>query len=117
VFDPKHKTVRPQKQIVADPRNALFGYNLCSASISDTMMQLQIRLLFAKMHSSTNKNLTEVIIMKTSSKALFILSITWIIVSLLWFLWVKNTTIGIIWLCLGIVELIIAIIRKKKEQN
>jgi len=55
--------------------------------------------------------------MKTSSKALFFLSLTWIIVSLLWFLWVKNTTIGIIWLCLGIVELIIAIIRKKKEQK
>ncbi len=55
--------------------------------------------------------------MKTSSKALFILSITWIILSLIWFLWIKNTMMGVIWLCLGIVELIIAIISKKKEQN
>ena len=55
--------------------------------------------------------------MKTSSKALFILSITWIILSFIWFLWIKNTMMGVIWLCLGIVELIIAIISKKKEQN
>ena len=55
--------------------------------------------------------------MKTSSKALFILSITWIILSLIWFLWIKNTMMGVIWLCLGIVELVIAIISKKKEQN
>jgi len=53
--------------------------------------------------------------MKTGSKALFALSVTWIIVSLMWFFWVKNTAIGIIWLCLGIVELIVAIIQKKKE--
>ena len=55
--------------------------------------------------------------MKTSSRGFFILSITWIMVSLLWFLWIKNTMIGVIWLCLGIVELIIAIISKKKEQK
>jgi len=55
--------------------------------------------------------------MKTGSKALFILSATWIIVSLLWFLWIKSTAIGIIWLGLGIVELMIAIIRKRKEQK
>ncbi len=55
--------------------------------------------------------------MKISSKALFILSITWIVVSLIWFIWVKNTAIGVIWLCLGIVELIVAIIKKKKEQK
>jgi len=55
--------------------------------------------------------------MKVSSKALFILSVTWIVVSLLWFLWIKNTMIGAIWLCLGIVELIIAIVSKKKEQK
>lgn len=65
----------------------------------------------------TNSKLIGVIIMKTSSKTLFILSITWIIVSLLWFLWVKNTAIGVIWLCMGIIELIIAFISKKKEQN
>ena len=55
--------------------------------------------------------------MKTSSRGFFILSITWIMVSLLWFLWIKNAMIGVIWLCLGIVELIIAIISKKKEQQ
>ena len=55
--------------------------------------------------------------MKTSSRGFFILSITWIMVSLLWFLWIKNTMIGVIWLCLGIVELMIAIIRKRKEQK
>ena len=64
-----------------------------------------------------NLKLMEVIIMKVSSKALFILSVTWIVVSLLWFLWIKNTMIGAIWLCLGIVELIIAIVSKKKEQK
>ena len=63
-----------------------------------------------------NKKVTG-IMMKTSSKALFMLSATWMIVSLLWFLWVKNAAIGITWLCLGIVELMIAIIRKKKEQK
>ncbi|MEE1125964.1 MAG: hypothetical protein U0L18_08560 [Acutalibacteraceae bacterium] len=55
--------------------------------------------------------------MKTSSTGLFILSITWIIVSLLWFLWVKNTVIGVIWLCLGIIEFTIALIIKKKEKK
>ena len=55
--------------------------------------------------------------MTTSSRGFFILSITWIMVSLLWFLWIKNAMIGVIWLCLGIVELIIAIISKKKEQK
>lgn len=64
-----------------------------------------------------DKIVEEVIMMKTSSKALFILSITGIIVSLIWFLWVKNIMIGVIWLCVGIVELIIAIISKKKEQK
>ena len=53
--------------------------------------------------------------MKTSSKALYILGITWIFVSLLWFLWVKNNAIGTLWLCIGITELVIAFITKKKE--
>ena len=54
--------------------------------------------------------------MRMRSNALFILSVTWIVVSLLWFIWVKNTAIGIIWLCLGIIELIIAIITKKEQK-
>lgn len=59
----------------------------------------------------------EAIIMKTSSKGLFILSIIWIVVSLMWFLWIKNVMIGVVWLGLGIVELIMALISKKKEEK
>lgn len=55
--------------------------------------------------------------MKTSSKGLFILSIIWIVVSLMWFLWIKNVMIGVVWLGLGIVELIMALISKKKEEK
>ena len=68
-------------------------------------------------NSSTNLNLAEVIIMKTSSRGFFILSITWIMVSLLWFLWIKNAMIGVIWLGLGLIELFLATIGKKKEQK
>lgn len=55
--------------------------------------------------------------MKVSSRGLFILAVTWMVVSLLWFLWVKDAVIGIIWLFLGLVELVIAFIRKKKENK
>ena len=55
--------------------------------------------------------------MKNSSRAYFILSITFIIISLLWFVWVENTFLGLIWLCLGIVELIVALISRKKEKK
>ena len=55
--------------------------------------------------------------MKTGSRGLFILAITWMVVSFIWFFWVKNTAIGVIWLCLGMVELMIAFISKKKEQK
>ena len=55
--------------------------------------------------------------MKIGSTGLFILAITWIIVSLLWFFWVKNTTIGVIWLGIGIIEMMVAFYRKKKEQK
>lgn len=55
--------------------------------------------------------------MKTGSTGLFILAVTWIVVSLLWFLWVKNTAIGVIWLGIGVFELIISLIQKKKEQK
>lgn len=54
--------------------------------------------------------------MKTGTKALFILSITWLIVSLLWFLWIRNNVVGIIWFCLGIAELVGAIIRKNRHK-
>ena len=54
--------------------------------------------------------------MKSSSRGYFILSITFFLISLVWFLWMKNTIVGAIWLCIGIVEFIIAVITKKKEK-
>lgn len=50
------------------------------------------------------------------SKGNFILAITWIIISLIWF-WAENTALGIIWLCVGVVEIIIAFIRRNKEKK
>ena len=47
----------------------------------------------------------------------YFLGVTWIVCSLLWFLWVKNNAIGVMWLCIGIVELIIAFITKNKERK
>lgn len=55
--------------------------------------------------------------MKTGSRSLFILSIIWIVVSLLWLFRAKNIPLGVISLCSGIAELIIAIITKKKERK
>lgn len=43
-----------------------------------------------------------------SCKGIFILSIIWIFTSPVWFFVVENTTVGIIRLCGGIIELIIA---------
>lgn len=51
-----------------------------------------------------------------SSTGNLILGIIWILVSSLWF-WVENTVMGIIWLCAGIIELIIALIRRNKEKK
>lgn len=53
--------------------------------------------------------------MKNSSRGYFILSITFFLISLLWFLWIKNTIVGVIWLCIGIIELIIAVTSKRDE--
>ena len=55
--------------------------------------------------------------MKLSSTGCFILAITWLLVSLLWFFWVKNTAIGIVWLIVGIVEMVIAFIMHHKEKR
>lgn len=52
-----------------------------------------------------------------SSKGILILAIIWILGSLLWFLGIDNTAMGIVWLCAGIVELIIAWIRRNKEMK
>ncbi len=52
-----------------------------------------------------------------SCNGILILSITWILVSLVWFFAIENTAVGIVWLCGGIVELIIALIRRNKEKK
>ena len=53
--------------------------------------------------------------MKLSSTGCFILAVTWLLVSLLWFFWVKNTTICIVWLIVGAAELVLAFIMRHKE--
>ena len=53
--------------------------------------------------------------MRTSSTGFLILSVTWIVVSLLWFFWVKNPAIWCVWLCVGIAALVIALISGKKN--
>ena len=53
--------------------------------------------------------------MKLSSTGCFILAVTWLLVSLLWFFWVKNTTIGIVWLIVGAGELVLSFIMRHKE--
>ena len=50
------------------------------------------------------------------SKGIFILAITWIVLSLLWF-WAENIAIGIICLCAGVIELFIALVRRSKEKK
>jgi len=57
------------------------------------------------------------VIMKISSKRFFIMSALWTIVSLIAFFWSKNIILGIVWLCAGIMEFIIALISKKNEQK
>jgi hypothetical protein len=54
--------------------------------------------------------------MKINSKGVLVLSIIWIIGSLIFF-WVDNTAMGVICLCVGIIGLISAVIRRKKEKN
>ena len=53
--------------------------------------------------------------MKTNGKTFIILGITAI-----WFLWVRNIAMGIVWLAIGILELCIAAIlywKSKKNQQ
>ncbi len=45
------------------------------------------------------------------------MSITWILTSLVWFFAIENIVVGIIWLCGGIVELIIALIRRDEKKK
>ena len=50
------------------------------------------------------------------SKGIFILAITWIVISLFWF-WLENIALGIIWLCVGVIELFIALLKHSKEKK
>lgn len=51
-----------------------------------------------------------------SSKGMILLGIMWILASPLWF-WAENTALGIIWLCAGIIELIIALIKRNNNKK
>ena len=51
-----------------------------------------------------------------SSRGIFILAITWIVLSLFWFL-AENIALGIIWLCVGVIELFIVLVRRSKEKK
>ncbi len=51
-----------------------------------------------------------------SSRGIFILAITWIVMSPFWF-WAENIALGIIWLCGGVIELFIALVRCSKEKK
>jgi len=49
-----------------------------------------------------------------SNTTRLVLSIVWMIVSLLWF-WAENTVLGVIWLCAGTIGLIVSLARRRKE--
>lgn len=51
-----------------------------------------------------------------SSRGIFILAITWIVMSPFWF-WAENIALGIIWLCGGVIELFIALVRRKEREE
>ena len=55
--------------------------------------------------------------MRISSKGCLILAAVWLLVSLMWFFWVKNTAIGVVWLIVGAVELAIAFVMRHKEKR
>ena len=50
------------------------------------------------------------------SKWIFVLAITWIVISLFWF-WAENIALGIIGLCAGVIELFIALVKRSKEKK
>ena len=55
--------------------------------------------------------------MKRSSTGCFLLAVTWLLVSLLWFFWVRNITIGVVWLMIGVATLGIAFLMRHKEKR
>ena len=52
-----------------------------------------------------------------SCNGILILSIAWILTSPVWFFVIGNTAVGMIWLCGGIAELVIALTRRDKEKK
>ena len=50
------------------------------------------------------------------SKGIFILAITWMVISLFWF-WAENIALGIVGLCVGVIELFIALVKRSKEKK
>ncbi len=51
-----------------------------------------------------------------SSKGIFILAIIWLVLSPACFL-AENTAMAIIWLCAGVADLIIALVKRNKEKK
>ena len=56
--------------------------------------------------------------MKTNGKTFIILGITFILCSAIWFLWVRNIAMGIVWLAIGILEVYSRnVILEKQEES
>ena len=55
--------------------------------------------------------------MKYNAKSPFIMAATFLLLSLVWFFWIKNTATGIIWLAAGLFELILGLIVRAKEKK
>lgn len=55
--------------------------------------------------------------MKARSTSFFIMAAAFLVSSLLWFFWSKNVAAGIVWLSVGILELVIGLILRAKEKK
>lgn len=62
-----------------------------------------------------NRHLQEKCFMK--SIGLLFLGIAWILGSIVWFFIIENTAVGLVWLCGGTIELIIALVRRNMEKK
>jgi hypothetical protein len=51
------------------------------------------------------------------SIAFFVMAICFALIALVWFIWVKNTTVGVIWLIAAVLELFVASAEHKKENK
>lgn len=54
---------------------------------------------------------------KMGNSRLFAFAAVSIVVSLLWFFWVKDIVIGIIWVCIGIGFFVVAVDRYVRERK